>query len=160
MQKLRPLDVIAYLCIINHCRPPLGRECTNSLIPLSLPCATPVCRQISITTDSNTNWTAPDISLYFYESGRHPPGWEDPSAESNGSFTMQLPSTSTDDIKAKEHCMWHDMTVWNVNIWDVWTTGKEHWMWHDMTVLNVSTRTWDVCTTGNGKCIQCARCMK
>ena len=25
-------------------------------------CATPVCRQVSMTTDSNTNWTALDIA--------------------------------------------------------------------------------------------------
>ena len=35
----------------------------------------------------------------------------DPLWDGNGSFTVQLPSTSTDDIEAKEHCMWHDVTV-------------------------------------------------
>ena len=43
--------------------------------------------------------------------------------------------------------MWHDLTVGNVNMWDVWTTGKEHCMWYDMTVGNVNM--WDVWTNGN-----------
>ena len=49
--------------------------------------------------------------------------------------------------------MYHDVTVGNVNMWDVWTIGKEHCMCHDVTV-----NMWDVWTTG--KCIRCAWCMK
>ena len=41
--------------------------------------------------------------------------------------------------------MWYDMTVGNVNMWDVWPTRKEHCMWHDVTVGNVNM--WDVWTT-------------
>ena len=29
-------------------------------------CATPVCRQVSMTIDSNTNWTALDIALFLH----------------------------------------------------------------------------------------------
>ena len=58
----------------------------------------------------------------------------------------------------KEHCMWYDTTVGDLNMWDVRPTGKEHCMCHDVTVGIMNM--WDVWTTGNVKFIWCARCMK